>query len=266
MNCCTIIHRNLFVFKNLFSGNTRECLSSGPASLRVQERCCSTVSSCIWDLPTDFHLTDPSSPSEHRNAWAATAWPVLPKTVYTNTPRGGVLFLPIWHWPPPPSSPWREQFWMGSKQRRIQMKAAGTQGRAVPAAWTCCFPGPLGATLEFRLLSLFCSCGFELDSYLPGGSVVKNPPANAGDADMGLIPRSGRFPGGGNGNPLQYSCWEKFMGRGAWGDHGPWGPKESDTTEHAGTLPPAMGRGLTDNYRNKWKLKKKYLNLEQCEG
>ena len=81
--------------------------------------------------------------------------------------------------------------------------------------------------------------------------MVKNPPANAGDADMGLIPRSGRFPGGGNGNPLQYSCWEKFMGRGAWGDHGPWGPKESDTTEHAGTLPPAMGRGLTDNYRNK---------------
>ena len=38
----------------------------------------------------------------------------------------------------------------------------------------------------------------------PGGSVVKNPLANAGD--MGLIPGSGTCPGGGNGNPLQYSC------------------------------------------------------------
>ena len=42
----------------------------------------------------------------------------------------------------------------------------------------------------------------------PGGSVVKNPPANAGDIrDMGLIPGLGRSPGGGHGNPLQCSCW-----------------------------------------------------------
>ena len=38
----------------------------------------------------------------------------------------------------------------------------------------------------------------------PGGSAIKNPPANTGD--MGLIPGSGRFPGEGNGNPLQHSC------------------------------------------------------------
>ena len=45
--------------------------------------------------------------------------------------------------------------------------------------------------------------------------VVKNPPANAGDArDMGLIPESGRSPGGGHGNPLQYSCLENPMDRG----------------------------------------------------
>ena len=44
--------------------------------------------------------------------------------------------------------------------------------------------------------------------------MVKNPPMNAGDA--GLIPRSGRSPGGGNGNPLQYSCLENPMDRGAW--------------------------------------------------
>ena len=48
---------------------------------------------------------------------------------------------------------------------------------------------------------------------LPGGSVVKNPPANAGD--VGSIPRSRRSPGIGNGNPFQYSCLENSMDRGA---------------------------------------------------
>jgi len=50
-----------------------------------------------------------------------------------------------------------------------------------------------------------------------GALVVKNPPANAGDIrDMGLIPGSGRSPGGGHGNPLQFSCLENPMDRGAW--------------------------------------------------
>ena len=47
--------------------------------------------------------------------------------------------------------------------------------------------------------------------------MVKNPPASAGDArDKGLIPGSERSPGGGNGNPLQYSCLENFLDREAW--------------------------------------------------
>ena len=47
--------------------------------------------------------------------------------------------------------------------------------------------------------------------------MVKNPPANAGDArDMGLISQSRRSPGGGNGNPLQYSYLENSMDRRAW--------------------------------------------------
>ena len=47
--------------------------------------------------------------------------------------------------------------------------------------------------------------------------VVKNLLANAGDIrDTGLIPGLGRFPGEGNSNPLQYSCLENPMGRGAW--------------------------------------------------
>ena len=42
-------------------------------------------------------------------------------------------------------------------------------------------------------------------------------PANTGDArDVGLITGSGRFPGGGNGTPVQYSCLENLMDRGAW--------------------------------------------------
>ena len=50
-----------------------------------------------------------------------------------------------------------------------------------------------------------------------GGAEVKNPPANAGGArDVGLIPGLGRFPGGGNGNPLQYSCLGNPRDRGAW--------------------------------------------------
>ena len=45
-----------------------------------------------------------------------------------------------------------------------------------------------------------------------GGAVVKNLPADAGDTgDAGLVPGSGRFPGGGNGNPLQHSCLENPM-------------------------------------------------------
>jgi len=47
--------------------------------------------------------------------------------------------------------------------------------------------------------------------------VVKNPPANAGDiTDTGLIPVSGRCPGGEHGNPLEYSCLENPMDRRAW--------------------------------------------------
>ena len=47
--------------------------------------------------------------------------------------------------------------------------------------------------------------------------VVKNPPVKAGDIrDAGSIPGSGRSPGGGHGNPLQYSCLENPIDRGAW--------------------------------------------------
>ena len=55
---------------------------------------------------------------------------------------------------------------------------------------------------------------YKTFSGFPGGSVVKNPPVNAGD--LGSIPGSGRSPGEGNGNPLQYSCLGNPMDREAW--------------------------------------------------
>ena len=65
---------------------------------------------------------------------------------------------------------------------------------------------------SFLLTSRLVSIGF------PGGTVVKNLSASAGDArDLGSIPGLGRSPGGGGkGNPLQYSCLENSMDRGAW--------------------------------------------------
>ena len=67
-----------------------------------------------------------------------------------------------------------------------------------------------------------------------GGSAGKNPPANAGD--LGLIPGSGRSPGEGNGNPLQYSCLENPMDREATSRlQSMRVAKESDTTENTHT-------------------------------
>ena len=65
--------------------------------------------------------------------------------------------------------------------------------------------------------------------------VVKNPPANAGDAeDMCSIPGVGRSPGVGNGNPLQYSCLENYEQE-ELADGSPWGHKAADMTEYEST-------------------------------
>ena len=70
---------------------------------------------------------------------------------------------------------------------------------------------------------------FFKDLQLPDGTVVKNPPANA--VDVNSIPGLGKAPGGGNGNPLQYSCLENPMDRGdCWATvHG--GHKKSEMTD-----------------------------------
>ena len=66
---------------------------------------------------------------------------------------------------------------------------------------------------------------FIYNSGLPGGSVVKNSATNAGD--VGSILGLGRSSGEGNGNPLQYSCLENPMDRGAWQVEAQW---KSDMT------------------------------------
>ena len=63
----------------------------------------------------------------------------------------------------------------------------------------------------------------------PGGSDGEESICNAGD--LGSIPRLGRSPGEGNGNPLQYFCLKNSMDRGAWQVYGPGGHKESNMTE-----------------------------------
>ena len=73
------------------------------------------------------------------------------------------------------------------------------------------------------VLSLCALRGF------PAGSDGRASVCNGGDP--GLIPRSGRSPGEGNGNPLQYSCLENSMDGGAWWATGPWGPRESGLSD-----------------------------------
>ena len=66
--------------------------------------------------------------------------------------------------------------------------------------------------------------------------MIKNHPANAGDSrDAGLIPGSGRSPGEGNGNSLQYHCLESPHEQRSPGGYSPWSHKESDTTERLST-------------------------------
>ena len=67
----------------------------------------------------------------------------------------------------------------------------------------------------------------------PGGSEGKESACNAGDLDS--LPGLGRSPGGGHGNPFQYSCLEYPHGQRSLVSYSPWGGKESDTTERLRT-------------------------------
>ena len=83
----------------------------------------------------------------------------------------------------------------------------------------------------------------------PGGSDGKESACTVGD--LGLIPGLGRSPGGGHGNPLQYSCLENPRGWRSLAGYSPWGQKESDTAERRRT------RGLPSGQVRLWELDRK---------
>ena len=108
-------------------------------------------------------------------------------------------------------------------------------------------PSGLLMTISSEILLIFRD---QRPGGFPGGSVVKNLPANA--EDMGLIPGLGRSPAEGNGNPLQYSCLGNPMGRGAWLATGHGVTEESDMTQR-----------LNDNKRD---LESKQSNVDCGAG
>ena len=122
------------------------------------------------------------------NHWTAREIPHL-SSLITNAFNSG-------HFPLHPRSLWARAWW------HVVL---------LTASWEICY-FPLNFFLIPELFKSVSSFpGF------PGGSAIENLPAKTGDArDTGLIPGSGRSSGGGNGSPLQYSCLENPMDRGAW--------------------------------------------------
>ena len=93
-------------------------------------------------------------------------------------------------------------------------------------------PAPLRLFFSIGLITIWHNVLYSVD--FPSGSVVKNLPANEGEAgDAGLILGSGRSLAGGNGNLLQYSCQDNLLDKGFWWGYSLWGHKESDMTERA---------------------------------
>ena len=96
-------------------------------------------------------------------------------------------------------------------------------------AWWATVTGVAESQKRLRDLALMHIVMVTLGLGFPGGSDSQESACNAGD--LGSLPGLGRSPGEGNGNPLQYSCLENSVGRGAWWAASPWVLKELDMTE-----------------------------------
>ena len=86
--------------------------------------------------------------------------------------------------------------------------------------------------------NLYLANVYQGNQGFPGGSDCKESAWNAGN--LGLIPGLGRSPGGGHGNPLQYSCLENLHGQRSLVGYSPQGHKELDRTERLRTLDPVV--------------------------
>ena len=96
----------------------------------------------------------------------------------------------------------------------------------------------------------------------PGDSNGKVSVCNVGD--LGSIPGLGRSPGGGHGNPLQYSCRENPMDREAWQAYSPWGRKEYNTTEQLNTTFDFQLRSGNDTILSKRSSRSKIKHFVSC--
>ena len=109
--------------------------------------------------------------------------------------------------------PWSPFWCVGGALDIVSVRIRGQKAAKwrYDAGWMVC----TGQCWEEKRSFLWTQMPFE--EGFPDGWVIKNPSANAGDTgDMGSVPGSRRSPGGVHGNPLQYSCLENSMDRGAW--------------------------------------------------
>ena len=116
-----------------------------------------------------------------------------------------------------------DAYWIGAGEARRGCDKHFYQPKDKATSKSACgLLAPKAPLCVSILSSLYLSWG------VPGGLVVENPPANAGD--VGSMPAMGRSPGEGNGFPFQYSCLGNCMDRGAW-QATVHGVPESDITE-----------------------------------
>ena len=130
---------------------------------------------------------------------------------------------------------WGARSHEGSKTRKRDAKGSGRRNRTILEDLCRLLDLSVSSYGQLQAMTLMedylalCACSVSF----PGGSVGKiNLPAmQEMQADMSLIPGLGRSPGGGHGNPLQYSCLENLHGQRSLEGYSPWGHKESDITE-----------------------------------
>ena len=183
-----------------------------PVSLNATETSTHTFQLQIWGRGLESHVGIPHLLAQSRRCESQAGWQGTEGTPQFPTPAGKRFAL---------CSP-QGTLWPFHSVDMWDFQGPGCQD--------CCW-GKVSTRLAENLC-LFLLNVHEPETGSPSGTVVKNPPANAGD--VGSIPGLGRSPAERNGNPLQYSCLGNCMDRGAW-QAIVQRFAESDVTEHAHT-------------------------------